>query len=237
MTPNSHSFLCCNPMWKMGQKQGLHIRYSVREQARLRQLRNQWSNPFVDIGDCPLLCVICPAYKKLARAEGKKWSRASGNDVCKFFAVREHKKVCILCSSGLCLHTGTHHVRVRRWLQVSDPPPPFYPSSARASKNTNTTMATVSDRAHGVPYPKATRGLRNTISLKWWVGGWVGVPFMYSMTATSSSCSPLIVAEGKKCWHWVKCVLRAWGQLKRGFEVLALGEMCFEGMGSVEKGV
>jgi hypothetical protein len=26
------------------------------------------------------------------------------------------------------------------------------------------------------------------------VGGWVGVPFMYSMTATSSSCSPLIVA-------------------------------------------
>ena len=228
MTPNSHSFLCCNPMWKMGQKQGLHIRYSVREQARLRQLRNQWSNPFVDIGDCPLLCVICPAYKKLARAEGKKWSRASGNDVCKFFAVREHKKVCILCSSGLCLHTGTHHVRVRRWLQVSDPPPPFYPSSARASKNTNTTMATVSDRAHGVPYPKATRGLRNTISLKWWVGGWVGVPFMYSMTATSSSL---------RCWHWVKCVLRAWGQLKRGLEVLALGEICFEGMGAVEKGV
>ena len=35
----------------------------------------------------------------------------------------------------------------------------------------------------------------------------------------------------------VKCVLRAWGQLKRGFEVLALGEMCFEGMGAVEKGV
>ena len=34
----------------------------------------------------------------------------------------------------------------------------------------------------------------------------------------------------------VKCVLRAWG-LKRGFEVLALGEMCFEGMGAVEKGV
>ena len=28
----------------------------------------------------------------------------------------------------------------------------------------------------------------------------------------------------------MKCVLRAWGQLKRGFEVLALGEMCFEGM-------
>ena len=94
--------------------------------------------------------------------------------MCKFFAVQEHKKVCTLCSSGLCLHTGTHHVRVRRWLQVSDPPPPFYQSSARASKNTNTTMATVSDRAHGVPYPKATRGLRNTISLRWWVGGWVG---------------------------------------------------------------
>ena len=35
----------------------------------------------------------------------------------------------------------------------------------------------------------------------------------------------------------VKCVLRAWGQLKRGFEVLALGEICFEGMGAVEKGV
>ena len=29
--------------------------------------------------------------------------------------------------------------------------------------------------------------------------------------------------------------MRAWGQLKRGFEVLALGEMCFEGMGAVEK--
>ena len=35
----------------------------------------------------------------------------------------------------------------------------------------------------------------------------------------------------------MKYVLRAWGQLKRGFEVLALVEMCFEGMGSVEKGV
>ena len=35
----------------------------------------------------------------------------------------------------------------------------------------------------------------------------------------------------------VKCVLRAWGQLKRGFEVLALGEMCFEGMYAVAKGV
>ena len=47
----------------------------------------------------------------------------------------------------------------------------------------------------------------------------------------------------------MKCVLRAWGQLKRGFEVLALGEicfqgmvlasgeMCFEGMGALEKGV
>ena len=35
----------------------------------------------------------------------------------------------------------------------------------------------------------------------------------------------------------MKCVLRAWGQLKRGFEVLALGEMCFEGMGAVAKGV
>ena len=35
----------------------------------------------------------------------------------------------------------------------------------------------------------------------------------------------------------MKCVLRAWGQVKRGFEVLALGEMCFQGMGAVEKGV
>ena len=32
-------------------------------------------------------------------------------------------------------------------------------------------------------------------------------------------------------------VLRALGQLKRGYEVLALGEMCFEAMGAVEKGV
>ena len=35
----------------------------------------------------------------------------------------------------------------------------------------------------------------------------------------------------------MKCVLRPWGRLKRGFEVLALGEMYFEGMGAVEKGV
>ena len=35
----------------------------------------------------------------------------------------------------------------------------------------------------------------------------------------------------------MKCVLMAWGQLQRGFEVLALGEMCSEGMGAVEKGV
>ena len=36
----------------------------------------------------------------------------------------------------------------------------------------------------------------------------------------------------------MKSVLRAWGELKRGFEVLALvDEMCFEGMGAVEKGV
>ena len=42
---------------------------------------------------------------------------------------------------------------------------------------------------------------------------------------------------GLRCWHWVKRVLRAWGQLKRGCEVLALGEICFEGMGAVEKGV
>ena len=29
----------------------------------------------------------------------------------------------------------------------------------------------------------------------------------------------------------------AWGQLKRGCEVLASGEMCFQGVGEVEKGV
>ena len=40
-----------------------------------------------------------------------------------------------------------------------------------------------------------------------------------------------------RCWHWVKYVLRAWGELKRGFEVLASGEMSFEGMGAVETGV
>ena len=35
----------------------------------------------------------------------------------------------------------------------------------------------------------------------------------------------------------MKYVLRAWGELKRGFEVLALGEMCFGGMGALQKGV
>ena len=35
----------------------------------------------------------------------------------------------------------------------------------------------------------------------------------------------------------MKYVLRAWGEFKGGFEVLALGEICFEGMGAVEKGV
>ena len=35
----------------------------------------------------------------------------------------------------------------------------------------------------------------------------------------------------------MKYVLRAWGESKRGLEVLALGEMRFEGMGGVEKGV
>ena len=43
--------------------------------------------------------------------------------------------------------------------------------------------------------------------------------------------------SGLTCWHLVKCVLRAWGQLKRGFGVLAMCEMCPEGMGRVEKGV
>ena len=35
----------------------------------------------------------------------------------------------------------------------------------------------------------------------------------------------------------VKCVFRALGQLKRGFEVLALGDICFEGMGVAKRGV
>ena len=35
----------------------------------------------------------------------------------------------------------------------------------------------------------------------------------------------------------MKCVLRAYKQLKRGFEVLALGEMCFEGVWAVAKGI
>ena len=43
--------------------------------------------------------------------------------------------------------------------------------------------------------------------------------------------------RGCKVRRWVKCVFMAWGQLKRGFQVLALCEICFEGMGAVEKGV
>ena len=35
----------------------------------------------------------------------------------------------------------------------------------------------------------------------------------------------------------MKYVFRACGELKRGCEVLAPGEICFEGMGVVEKGV
>ena len=35
----------------------------------------------------------------------------------------------------------------------------------------------------------------------------------------------------------MKCVIGTWRQLQRGFEVLALGEMCFESMEAVEKGV
>ena len=35
----------------------------------------------------------------------------------------------------------------------------------------------------------------------------------------------------------MKCVLSAWGQLKRGLEVLVLVKKCFEGMGAVQKGV
>ena len=35
----------------------------------------------------------------------------------------------------------------------------------------------------------------------------------------------------------MKYVFSAWGELKRGFEVLALCEICFQGMGGVEKGL
>ena len=35
----------------------------------------------------------------------------------------------------------------------------------------------------------------------------------------------------------MKCVLSAWGELKCVFELLVLDELCFEGMGAVEKGV
>ena len=35
----------------------------------------------------------------------------------------------------------------------------------------------------------------------------------------------------------MKCVLRAWGQLKRGFEVVTVGETCIEGVAVVEQGV
>ena len=42
--------------------------------------------------------------------------------------------------------------------------------------------------------------------------------------------------RGLTCWHWAKYVFRAWGQLKRGLEMLARCEMFFEGMGAVERG-
>ena len=37
-----------------------------------------------------------------------------------------------------------------------------------------------------------------------------------------------VLALGEMCFE---------GQLQRGFQVLALGEMCFQGMGAGEKGV
>ena len=43
--------------------------------------------------------------------------------------------------------------------------------------------------------------------------------------------------RGLRYWHWVKYVLRAWGQSEGGFHVLAPGEMCVESMEAVEKGV
>ena len=41
--------------------------------------------------------------------------------------------------------------------------------------------------------------------------------------------------RGFEVWTWLKYRLRAWGDLQRGLEVLALGEMCFDGMGGDEK--
>ena len=38
-------------------------------------------------------------------------------------------------------------------------------------------------------------------------------------------------------WNLVKCVLRAWGHLKRGFEVLAFCEIGYQGIRAVEKEV
>ena len=38
-----------------------------------------------------------------------------------------------------------------------------------------------------------------------------------------------MLALGEMCFQGIR--------LKRGFEVLALGEICFEGMGLIEKGV
>ena len=35
----------------------------------------------------------------------------------------------------------------------------------------------------------------------------------------------------------MKRVLRAWGQLKRGMEVVAVGEMCIEVMGQLNRGL
>ena len=39
-----------------------------------------------------------------------------------------------------------------------------------------------------------------------------------------------VLALGEMCFEGM-------GAVQRGFEVLALGEMCFQGMGAVEKGV
>ena len=38
---------------------------------------------------------------------------------------------------------------------------------------------------------------------------------------------PRKLKRGFEVWAWLKYVLRAWGHLQRGLEVLALGEMCF----------
>ena len=47
----------------------------------------------------------------------------------------------------------------------------------------------------------------------------------------------VIEKGGLRFCHGLKCILRTSGQWKRGWKVLTPPEMCFEGMGAMEKGV